>query len=162
MPYKITKVVDQEGGNANIESQLLEIIIPRSQRDPMSLSDKEADALYSAWKVAAPGAESMSLNGIDDKTLTNLKAKGYINPHFGTNQFSLTEKARSVIIDLVTNEPNELLRQSVGNVSYAEVRAKKSASKRKIQSLIKKAGVEEREETKPFNLREWSVRRMDQ
>lgn len=135
MPSPIRKVTDQDKLQTPLhESQLLRIVIPMQQYDPMALTDAEADFLYAMWKGAAPGSKVFSSKGMDTGHIFRLKDKGYLQ---GPGQdVELTAKGKKLIIEMVTNEPNSFLKQagSAKDVQYREVRAKKEAAKRPRQT----------------------------
>lgn len=151
MPSKVQPVHDKAA------QSLFDLIFPKQQRLQAGLSDAEAGLIYQMWKSAPTGAQEFAVPaGADAKVVIALKEKGYL---FGMgNGVELTDKGKKVIVEMVTHEPNAFLKQAK-EVSYSMVKSKTCS--RPIQSLVKKQKLASRkEEVQPFNLRQYSLRRM--
>ena len=112
-----------------------------------SVSDTDASLLYDIWKAAPPGSRTFAPpQGSDPGKIMALKAKGLI-AGFG-DRLELTQKGRKVVVEMVTHEPNAFSKQS--EMAYSEI--KRAASKRPIQSLVKKQ-VRAAKESPPYNLK---------
>lgn len=133
---------------------LLELLVPmnylNSFQGSFSVDDKEAAFLYNLWKESSPGTNRFKLADKDINLVTGLKNKGYISSSGTSLEF--TDKAKKIIIEMVTNEPNALEKNSA-SLSYSKIKDKSAAKKRSgSQAFLKKKA--SRDEIKPFNLKE--------
>lgn len=114
------------------------------------ITDREARALFEMWKNAEPDSRRLSESGADASMLRALKAKGYVSG-FG-EAIELTEKGRTILVEMVTNEPSSFLRNS-SIPPYSSIKARAS-QRRPRQTHTKKASRDS------FNLRRESMRRL--
>ena len=139
----------------DVEAQsLFDLIFPKEMRLQAGLSDQEAGLIYNMWKNSPVGSTQFSIPAeVDRKIVSSLKTKGYLSG-FG-NGIELTEKGKTVIVEMVTHEPNSLDKQAK-EVSYSVVKAK--TANRPRQAFIKK---EASKKTAPsYNLKRVSLRNM--
>lgn len=104
---------------------ILDIILPKEMMDPNSPSDREAEALYTMWKSSPPGVETFSVPMEHKGLINQWKSKGLVSGF--SDSLSLTDKGKSVIIEMVTSEPNAF-EKSAKAPSYSQVKAKKKSS----------------------------------
>lgn len=137
-----------------IAQSLFDLLKPRLKTENSYLSDEEAGMLYAMWKDAPPGSNVFPLPaGADKRMVMALKSKGMLSGY--GEALEITDKGRKVIIEMVTNERNAFEKKSE-TISYNAIKQK--AKNKSRTGLRKHAG--KRSETKPFNLREESLKKM--
>jgi hypothetical protein len=125
---------------------MLELLVPMNHfnqfQNSFSVDDKEASFLYGLWKESSPGTNKFKISNKDAGLISNLKKKGYISSSGDNLEF--TDKAKKIIIEMVTNEPNALEKNSA-SLSYSKIKDKNASKKRSSNQafLKKKASIEE-------------------
>lgn len=111
------------------------------QKNPvLPIDDKSAETLYNIWKENSN--KELTANG-DNKSLSTLVEKGYVRK-LG-NSIELTEKGKTLILEMGLNSPNALCK--VPMPTYSDIKTK--SAKRDRKTFVKKAA----KEIPAFNLK---------